>query len=62
MNHNDFKEYNPTQKKAHLQTAQSQHASLSLQKSLLCQRALTIGINRKTTYRKKGEKLTRYKG
>lgn len=62
MNHKDYREYKPTQKptqkQAHLQTAQCQSTSQSLQKSLLYQRALSIGINRKTTDRKKGEALT----
>ena len=58
MNHNDYREYKPTQNQAHLQTAQCHSISLSLQKSLLYQHALTIGINRKPTNKKKGEALT----
>lgn len=54
MNHKDYREYKPTQKQAHLQTAQCHSTSQSLQKSLLYQPALTIGINRKTTDKKKG--------
>jgi hypothetical protein len=54
MNHSDFKGYKPTQKQAHLQTAQSHHASQSLQKSLLCQRTETEKIYRHKHDRKEG--------
>lgn len=54
MNHNGFKGYKPTQKQAHLQTAKSQHASQSLQKSLLCQRTETKKIYRHEHDRKEG--------
>jgi hypothetical protein len=45
MNHNEFKEYKPTQKQAHLQTAQCRPSSHSLQKSLLCHHTLTDKID-----------------
>ena len=54
MNHSDFKEYKPTQKQAHLQTAQGQHASQSLQKSLLCQRTETEKMRRILTEKQEG--------
>ena len=54
MNHNDFKEYKPAQKQAHLQTAQCLPSSQSLQKSLLCPRTLTNKIDRPKQRRKEG--------
>lgn len=54
MNHSDFKGYKPTQKQAHLQTAQGQNASQSLQKSLLCQPTMTEKIYRHKHDRKEG--------
>jgi hypothetical protein len=41
MNHKDFKEYKPSQKQAHLQTAQYQPTNQSLQKSMPYQRSPT---------------------
>ena len=54
MNHKDFKEYKPFQKKAHLQTTQCQHTSQSLQKSLLCQRTETENMRRIPTEKQEG--------